>query len=97
MLTTFKAIFRWSFRLGLLMLVALVVIQLWFAAHIVYWVKFNPSSTAFMRARLEVLREDNAAAKLRYQWTPYERVSPYLKRALIAAKDARFLEHHSFN
>jgi monofunctional biosynthetic peptidoglycan transglycosylase len=34
---------------------------------------------------------------LRNQWTPYERISPHLKRSLIAAEDARFLEHHGFD
>lgn len=81
----------------LLALIALVVIQLWFAANIVYWVKFNPSSTAFMRARLELMRETKADAKLRYQWAPYQNISPHLKRALIAAEDAKFLEHRGFD
>lgn len=81
----------------LLALGALVVVQLWFAAHVAYWVNYNPGSTAFMRARLDVLREDNAAAKLRQQWVPYARISPHLKRALIAAEDARFLDHRGFD
>lgn len=97
MLTAFKAIFRWSFRLALLAVVLLLLLQLWFAAHVAYWVKFNPGSTAFMRARLEVMREKNPAATVRYQWTPYARISPHLKRSLIAAEDARFLEHGGFD
>lgn len=97
MLTAFKAIFRWSFRLLLLAVVALLLLQLWFAAHVAYWVKFNPGSTAFMRARLEVMREKNPGAIVRYQWTPYQRISPHLKRSLIAAEDARFLEHGGFD
>ena len=76
---------------------ALIMIQFWFFAHVAYWVKFNPSSTAFMRARLEVMRAGNAKAVLRNQWTPYQRISPHLKRSLIAAEDAKFLEHHGFD
>jgi monofunctional biosynthetic peptidoglycan transglycosylase len=90
-------VLRWGLRLLLLALAVLVVIQLWFAAHVAYWVKFNPGSTAFTRARLEVMRAKDANAQLRYQWTPYERISPHLKRALIAAEDARFLEHGGFD
>jgi len=97
LLTVFKAFFRWSFRLLLLVLMVLVAVQFWFAAHIAYWVKFNPSSTAFMRARLEVLRQNDAAAKLRYQWTPYPRISQHLKRALIAAEDSKFIDHRGFD
>lgn len=81
----------------LLALLVLMLAQLWFALHIAYWVKNNPSSTAFMRARLEILREKNPKAQLRHQWTPYSRISPGLKRALIAAEDARFLEHRGFD
>ena len=92
-----KALFRWSFRASLLVAFALIAIQFWFFAQVAYWAKFNPSSTAFMRARLEVLREDNPNAKLRHQWTPYQKISPHLKRSIIAAEDAKFLEHHGFD
>ncbi len=92
-----KALFRWSFRALLLVAFALIAIQFWFFAQVAYWAKFNPSSTAFMRARLEVLREDNPNAKLRHQWTPYQKISPHLKRSIIAAEDAKFLEHHGFD
>ena len=93
----FRTLCRWSFRLLLLAAFALIMIQFWFFAHVAYWVKFNPSSTAFMRARLEVMRAGNAKAVLRNQWTPYQRISPHLKRSLIAAEDAKFLEHHGFD
>jgi len=87
----------------LLALTLLILLQLWFAGHVAYWVKFNPSSTAFMRARLEVMREKNLKlpkaphVQLRHQWVDYERISPHLKRAMIAAEDARFLEHRGFD
>lgn len=76
---------------------ALIAIQFWFFANVAYWVKFNPSSTAFMRARLEVMREDNPNARLRHQWVTYQRISSHLKRSIIAAEDARFLEHQGFD
>lgn len=97
MLIAIKALFRWSFRLALLVLIMLAMIQVWFAAHVAYWVKFNPSSTAFMRARLEVMRERDPKARLRHHWMPYQNISPHLKRTLIAAEDAKFLEHRGFD
>jgi monofunctional biosynthetic peptidoglycan transglycosylase len=36
-------------------------------------------------------------AKLRYSWVPYERISPHLKRAVVAAEDAKFLDHDGFD
>lgn len=34
---------------------------------------------------------------LERRWTPIERISPALVRAMIAAEDARFCEHHGFD
>jgi monofunctional glycosyltransferase len=76
---------------------ALIAVQVWFFSHILYWSNFNPSSTAFMERRLEALRVDDGAAALKRQWVPYERISGHLKRAVIAAEDARFLNHEGFD
>lgn len=74
--------------------IALVLLlQLWYFAQICWWVKFNPGSTSFMRAQLEKLQEKNPKAQLQHQWVPYNRISPHLKRAIIAAEDANFAEH----
>jgi monofunctional biosynthetic peptidoglycan transglycosylase len=88
---------RWTGRLVLFAIAALIAVQLWFFVQVAYWIKFNPSSTAFMRGRLEVMREDNAKAKLRHQWVPYQKISVHLKRAIIAAEDSAFMEHRGFD
>ena len=62
-----------------------------------YWNFYNPSTSAFMQDRLDVLRQKDPAAALRTQWMPYERISPNLKRAIIAAEDGKFLEHEGFD
>ncbi|MHB1375563.1 MAG: monofunctional biosynthetic peptidoglycan transglycosylase, partial [Thauera sp.] len=36
-------------------------------------------------------------AVLRHQWVPYERISVHLKRAVVAAEDARFLDPAGFD
>lgn len=60
----------------------------------VIWLKFNdPGSSAFMRNTLAELRSDRANATLRYEWVPYEKISPALKQAVIAAEDANFMMH----
>ena len=84
---------RWiAWALGLA-IAAVLALQLWFLGQVV-WLKWNdPGSTAFMRAQLEVLRRQDPAAELRHRWVPYERISPHLKRAVIAAEDANFTEH----
>ena len=88
---------RWSGRVILFVFAALIAVQLWFFVHVVYWIKFNPSSTAFMRGRLEMMREDDAKSKLRHQWVPYQKISAHLKRSIIAAEDSTFLEHRGFD
>ena len=92
-----KLLWRWSWRVFLLALIALVAIQFWFLVHVWYWAGNNPESTAFMRARLEILQQDNPKARLRQQWVPYQRISGHLKRAIVAAEDAKFVSHNGFD
>jgi len=85
------------YALGTAVAVAILV-QLWFLGHIVYWDRYNPSSTAFMEHRMETMRvKKNGAAKLERRWVPYDRISVHLKRAVVAAEDAKFLDHEGFD
>lgn len=86
------------FCYGLGALVVIVIaVQCWFYAHVLWWRAYQPAETAFMQARFERLREKNPKAKLAHQWVPYERVSPQLKRAVVAAEDAKFVGHEGFD
>lgn len=78
-------------------LIALVLVQFWFFLHIWYWVDHNPASTAFMDARLERLQEKKPNTQLEFRWVPYQRISPNLKRAIVVAEDAKFLDHEGFD
>jgi len=84
---------------GALALTITVVLgyQLWLYAHVLWWTHHDPARTAFMADGLERRQEKNPDAGLRHQWVPYERISPNLKRALVAAEDARFIEHEGFD
>jgi monofunctional biosynthetic peptidoglycan transglycosylase len=87
-------VFAWKafcYTLGALV-VAVIAIQLWFLGHLIYWSQANPSSTAFMDRYLE-----KPGVRLRHNWIAYERISPHLKRAVVAAEDARFLDHEGFD
>ena len=93
-----KAAFRWLVWYPLLLAAAtLVALQIWFVVHIGYWAHHNPESTAFMRARLALLREDDPRARLRHRWVPYQRISGHLKRAVVAVEDAKFMTHSGFD
>jgi monofunctional biosynthetic peptidoglycan transglycosylase len=83
---------------GMLVLFALLVLyQLWLFAHICWWVKFNPATSAFMEDRLEVMQDKNPKAVLQNKWVPYSKISSNLKRALIVAEDAKFVDHEGFD
>jgi monofunctional biosynthetic peptidoglycan transglycosylase len=84
------------YSLGTLVAGALLV-QLWFFGHILYWNWYEPASTAFMERRLEALQASDPTAQARQHWVPYARISANLKRAVIAAEDARFLDHDGFD
>jgi len=75
----------------------LVVYELWVFGHVWWWRDHNPQTTAFMRDRLDGLREKNPKAQLKHTWVSYPRISTNLKRAIIAAEDGKFLDHEGFD
>jgi monofunctional glycosyltransferase len=88
---------RWMLRvLAAIALVAFLWVA-WIAAHI-GWYRFQPpGETAFMAQRMDEVRATKGKAVLQYRWVPYARISTQLKRAMIAAEDARFTEHGGFD
>jgi len=75
----------------------LLLIQAWYAVQIWWWRDHAPRETAFMAARQAELKARPKPAKIAYTWVPYERISQELKRAMIAAEDAKFVEHEGFD
>ncbi len=75
----------------------LAVYEFWFLAQILYWVEHNPATTQVMDARLEALRQNKPMAALDQKWVDYERISIHLKRAIIIAEDAKFVDHEGFD
>ena len=83
---------------GLLALLLVVVLyQLWIFLNICWWISHNPSSTAFMDERLAILQQENPKAQLKHKWVEYKLISTNLKRAVIAAEDAKFKDHQGFD
>lgn len=77
---------RYICRMGLLKTVLLWLASLW-AAALVYDTIFPPIST-LMAARVLSFRH------VERQYVPLSRISPNLVRAVIAAEDGKFCEHH---
>jgi len=76
---------------------AFALYNLWIFGHVLYWRSHNPEASAFMTQRLAALQADDPDAELRQKWVNYDRISPNLKRALIAAEDAKFVDHEGFD
>ena len=75
----------------------LLLVQIWFFGQAVNYKYRAPVETAFMSERLAGLREKDPGAQIQYRWVPYARISVHLKRALIAAEDAKFVDHEGFD
>jgi len=53
--------------------------------------------TAFMVAERLAARADSKPLDQRYDWVPWERISPHAGVAVIAAEDQKFLAHDGFD
>lgn len=86
------------FTRGLVLFFMLLFLyQLWIVLHICWWINFNPSTSAFMEDRLDIIQEKSPDAELKHQWVDYPKISNNLKRAVIAAEDAKFVDHEGFD
>jgi monofunctional biosynthetic peptidoglycan transglycosylase len=88
---------RWLNWTLLVLLGIFVAWQLWLLGWVLLWKWVDPGTTRFMEIRLLELREKNPDAQLKTQWVPYGRISPNLKRAIIASEDAKFIDHEGFD
>lgn len=88
---------RLTWRALLVFAVLVLIYQLWIFMHVLWWTRFNPSTSSFMEDQLQVLQEKNPEAELKHRWVPYEKISVHLKRAIIAAEDGKFLDHDGFD
>src|SRR5690349_13351202 len=88
---------QWLARALLALITIVVLYQLRIFLHICWWVNHNPSTSAFMEDRLQILQVDDPSAELRHKWVDYKKISNNLKRAVIASEDAKFIDHEGFD
>ena len=83
-------------RILLLLLLALVV---WLAWELITFpdvaklAKEPPKTTAFIEQRKCELRRAGKSDAIEWNWVPYARISPSLRRAVLVAEDNEFYEH----
>ena len=56
----------------------------------------NPETTAFIERTRKRARSQGHEAPVDRRWVPYERISPHLKVAVVAAEDIGFFSHEGF-
>jgi monofunctional biosynthetic peptidoglycan transglycosylase len=84
-----RSFLRW---LGLVA-VALLLLQLFFVARIAAMLVIDPQSTAFERSEAWRMATQKGTLRWGQQWTPYDKISNNLKRAVIASEDDGFANH----
>ena len=80
-------------RTALLVISLFLLVQLWIFASLLWW-KYQPvERSMFMR----IYEWNYSQPTIRHDWRDGERISNNLKRALVAAEDARFIDHSGFD
>ena len=57
----------------------------------------NPKTTAFMELRARESERNGKPFGFDQRWVPYSRISPNLKRAVLAAEDSAFWQHEGID
>ena len=92
-----RSLLRWT----VLALVALLALQVYFAARVAMMATIAPQSTTFERSEAwRILNEKGLPStkprtglRWRQQWVDYKDISEHLKRAVIASEDDSFAWH----
>ncbi len=80
-------------RIVALLLLSALALQLYFLARVALMTVVDPQSTSLQRSEAWRLLAEKHQLPWSQQWVGYERISPNLKRAVIASEDAGFAEH----
>lgn len=79
-------------RTLLIIVSLLIIIQLWIFSSLVWW-RTNPVDTT-MFMRWTYLSDFKP---IQHQWRDYDEISDNFKHAIVAAEDAKFVDHHGFD
>jgi monofunctional biosynthetic peptidoglycan transglycosylase len=80
-------------RLLMLVVISALALQAYFLMRIALMIIVDPQSTTFQRSEMWRMLAEQRRIVWSQQWVPYQRISPHLKRAVIASEDASFADH----
>ena len=79
---------------SLLVVVSFVLlVQLWIFASLAWW-RYKPVETT-MFMRIDYWSEPSKP--IQHEWRDYDEISEYMKTAIVAAEDGKFMQHHGFD
>lgn len=70
-----------------------LLVQLWIFSNLVWW-KYQPVHRSMFMHLYEWTDGDPA---IQHKWVDSQHISTNLKQALLAAEDAKFMQHHGFD
>ena len=83
-------------RIILILFAAVALYVIWLIVtfpDVAVLAKEAPKTTAFMELRRAELRREGKDDTIQYDWVPYGRISPYLRRGVLVSEDNEFYEH----
>jgi monofunctional biosynthetic peptidoglycan transglycosylase len=92
-----KKLARFVGWLALALAAIFLAVQLSYLVRIWWWRDHDPGSTAFIERSMAQLNARNPQARRQQVWVPYPKISNNLKRAVVAAEDAKFVDHEGFD
>lgn len=89
-----RSLLRWA-----VFLVCLDIFRYLALPPVIPLMAWNPGETAMMELRREAFAtaHPDKTWRLRQRWVPLERISPWLRQAVVASEDDRFYSHHGFD
>jgi monofunctional biosynthetic peptidoglycan transglycosylase len=92
-----KGLLRRVLLVGILALGCLVAWEAWRWPDVAALARERPRATAAIERWQALRREAGKSARPAWTWVPYSRISPHLKRAVLAGEDIGFFGHDGFD
>ena len=80
-------------RAALILVSFILLVQLWIFCSLAWWRTHPVETTMFMR----IDYWSDTSEPLHHEWRDYDHISDNFKRAVVAAEDGKFLQHHGFD
>ena len=77
-------------RTSLIILSVILLVQLWIFSSLVWW-RTNPVDSTMM---MRIDYWSDSSQPIQHEWRDYDNISTYFKQAIVAAEDAKFMQHH---